>query len=358
VCSDLTNATNINRALTQVFLLMAQGRISQKQAVAFGYIAQLLLQTLPGVRSEFVSVYDPNSWRAKLQASLEKAEENDHADDSVDPDDDDDPPAPSKLVLNKSDERRVSLNASSEKPRPVSAPVNRSPLTEREAPQSSESKQEPVRVAEVITLAPRSSPPQEPSSQATENLASAAPLDDFKQPVIGVVERQKGALSRESHGDQELSRVSESRPFLAHKESARDFYGNPIPPADSWKSLPGAAAVIERASQSRADKPDPPSLCGSTNTPHPRPLSSPQANTTLTKSKSCSSNPHSDKRNRHTTAWFAPASWSGRPQPDPYPSGREKLRGKFRSIANSALRRIQHQNSRGFWSPNTKSLAT
>src|SRR5438445_12597935 len=53
LCSDLTTATNINRALAQTFLLMAQGRIPQKQAVAFGYLAQLLLQTVPGIRSEF-----------------------------------------------------------------------------------------------------------------------------------------------------------------------------------------------------------------------------------------------------------------------------------------------------------------
>src|SRR5260370_10054460 len=43
LCGDLTTATNINRALSQVFLLMAQGPIPQQQAVAFGYIAQLLL---------------------------------------------------------------------------------------------------------------------------------------------------------------------------------------------------------------------------------------------------------------------------------------------------------------------------
>jgi hypothetical protein len=70
LCSDLTNTTAINRALTQVFLLMAQGRISQKQAVAFGYLSQLLLQTLPGVRSDYIDVYDRLHLRAKLQASL------------------------------------------------------------------------------------------------------------------------------------------------------------------------------------------------------------------------------------------------------------------------------------------------
>jgi hypothetical protein len=48
LCTDLTTATNINRALAQTFLLMAQGRISRKDAVAFGYLSQLLLQSVSG----------------------------------------------------------------------------------------------------------------------------------------------------------------------------------------------------------------------------------------------------------------------------------------------------------------------
>jgi len=71
LCADLTTATNINRALTHVFLLMAQGRISQKQAVAFGYLTQLLLQTVPGIRSEFVSAHGYRAWEQRLKSSLE-----------------------------------------------------------------------------------------------------------------------------------------------------------------------------------------------------------------------------------------------------------------------------------------------
>src|SRR6266566_4817128 len=70
LCNDLTTATNINRALAQTFLLLAQGRISQKQAVAFGYLTQLLLQTVPGIRSEFVSAFGYRQWEAKLKISL------------------------------------------------------------------------------------------------------------------------------------------------------------------------------------------------------------------------------------------------------------------------------------------------
>src|SRR6202035_4220276 len=72
LCGDLTTATNINRALAQVFLLMAQGRIAQKQAVAFGYLAQLLLQTVPGIRSEFVSAFGYQPWATQLKEGLER----------------------------------------------------------------------------------------------------------------------------------------------------------------------------------------------------------------------------------------------------------------------------------------------
>jgi hypothetical protein len=44
-CRDLTSATGVNRALAQVFRLLAQRRISREEAATFGYLAQLLLQT-------------------------------------------------------------------------------------------------------------------------------------------------------------------------------------------------------------------------------------------------------------------------------------------------------------------------
>src|SRR5207253_7309118 len=70
LCTDLTTTTNINRALAQVFLLTAQGRIPQKQALAFGYLSQLLLQTVPGIRSEYVSVHGYRAWENRLKSSL------------------------------------------------------------------------------------------------------------------------------------------------------------------------------------------------------------------------------------------------------------------------------------------------
>jgi len=70
LCSDLTTTTSINRALAQTFLLMAQGRISRKDAVAFGYLSQLLLQSVSGVRAEYVAANGYRQWENKLKSSL------------------------------------------------------------------------------------------------------------------------------------------------------------------------------------------------------------------------------------------------------------------------------------------------
>ena len=70
LAADLTTATGVNRALGQVFRLLAQNRITRKDAVAFGYIAQLLLQTVPGVRAEAVSAFGHKAWASQLKSSL------------------------------------------------------------------------------------------------------------------------------------------------------------------------------------------------------------------------------------------------------------------------------------------------
>lgn len=49
---------------------MAQGRIAQKRDVAFGYLAQLLLQTVPGVRAQYVAAFGYRPWEQKLKHSL------------------------------------------------------------------------------------------------------------------------------------------------------------------------------------------------------------------------------------------------------------------------------------------------
>jgi len=51
-CRDLTTATGVNRALAQVFRLLAQRRISRQEAATFGHLAQLLLRTISLMRAE------------------------------------------------------------------------------------------------------------------------------------------------------------------------------------------------------------------------------------------------------------------------------------------------------------------
>src|SRR6266699_771842 len=49
-CRDLTTAAAVNRALAQVFRLLAQRRISRQEAATFGHLAQLLLRTISAMR--------------------------------------------------------------------------------------------------------------------------------------------------------------------------------------------------------------------------------------------------------------------------------------------------------------------
>src|SRR4029077_17612975 len=58
--------------------------------------------------------------------------------------------------------------------------------------------------------------------------------------------------------------------------------------------------------------------------------------------------PDADHHEGHRTDWYAPPSWSKTRPPDPCPSRKEKLQRKLRSMSNSAFRRLQHRNSRGF----------
>jgi len=67
---EFTTATEINRALGKVFLLLAQGRIPRRNAVALGYIAQLMLQTLPRVREEIIEVCGEESWQKTLESAV------------------------------------------------------------------------------------------------------------------------------------------------------------------------------------------------------------------------------------------------------------------------------------------------
>jgi hypothetical protein len=67
---ELSTATDVNRALGQVFRLLARGRISRRDAVAFGYLGQLMLQSVPGVRAEYVAAFGYRAWTEKLTVQI------------------------------------------------------------------------------------------------------------------------------------------------------------------------------------------------------------------------------------------------------------------------------------------------
>jgi hypothetical protein len=55
-CRDLTTAAGVNRALGQVFRLLAQRRISRQEAATFGHLAQLLLRSISLMRQENLTI--------------------------------------------------------------------------------------------------------------------------------------------------------------------------------------------------------------------------------------------------------------------------------------------------------------
>src|ERR1700730_787487 len=120
LCSDLTTTTSINRALAQTFLLMAQGRISRKDAVAFGYLSQLLLQSVSGVRAEYVAANGYRQWENKLKSSL-ASNQNDA----------DDPPPSPQNPGNEPNGVILSESASADESRIFPNPTQERPLAER-----------------------------------------------------------------------------------------------------------------------------------------------------------------------------------------------------------------------------------
>ncbi len=60
---EFTTASDVNRVLGQLFLLLANQRISRKDAISLAYVAQLLLQSLPHVRMEIEENLGSQTWR-------------------------------------------------------------------------------------------------------------------------------------------------------------------------------------------------------------------------------------------------------------------------------------------------------
>lgn len=76
---EFRTATDVNRALGKIFLLLAQNRIPRRNAVALGYLAQLLLQTLPDVREELTDCLGDEAWDETLKSALGEAQTEDGA---------------------------------------------------------------------------------------------------------------------------------------------------------------------------------------------------------------------------------------------------------------------------------------
>ena len=61
----LNTVTDINHVLGKVFTALAEKRISHQTADTFGYLGQLLLQSIPGVKSELnAAVQHPRAYEA------------------------------------------------------------------------------------------------------------------------------------------------------------------------------------------------------------------------------------------------------------------------------------------------------
>ena len=67
----LNTVTDINHVLGKVFIALAEKRISHQAAETFGYLGQLLLQSIPGVKSELnAAVQHPGAYDAMLRHNI------------------------------------------------------------------------------------------------------------------------------------------------------------------------------------------------------------------------------------------------------------------------------------------------
>ena len=71
VSGNLNNGTDINHVLAKVFKALADGRISARDASAFAYLGQLLLQSLSHVQNEiFWATKDPSAYHDTVRDSI------------------------------------------------------------------------------------------------------------------------------------------------------------------------------------------------------------------------------------------------------------------------------------------------
>jgi hypothetical protein len=390
LCSDLTTATNVNRALAQTFLLMAQGRISRKDAVAFAYLSQLMLQSVSGVRAEYVAAFGYRQWENKLKTSLIQ-----NADEGPEPSPGGDN-THSAVSFGKSDDsaRTVIPSERSERgipPKPF--PVNNSSVDER--PLAERIMGQPD-YADILSrsldmldrkydFTPEGRSEAQKLALELELIkpAPAKPAKDFFGQTVDLVRRFRDAEERNGAGDLEASALP--------PEAFLNYYGHPIKlavPPESGTATPGYAPPSpstsrpqpptmpdsERCSSGRGETipeehrsctpsaSDPADFVAPPSRRHRKPrshssapgcashseLPSPLPISATTAKPDSAGGPDDEHQEGHQTDWYAPPLWSNTKPPDPFPSRTEKLLRKIRGLTNSAFRRLQHQNSRGF----------
>jgi hypothetical protein len=364
LCGDLTTATNINRALSQVFLLMAQGRIPQKQAVAFGYISQLLLQTVPGIRSEYVSVHGYRDWENRLKTSLTQ-NTNEAPDPS--PEGENKRPTtaaadhPARMVVPSEQRERGAAspdyaNIFRRSRDMIAGKYDTTPEGRREAnalalelelmnPAPAKARKDffSRTVALVRSLRehqtkkfgaasqPPSAPAPFPTAPVPSSVVSAPSKTEAAQSVASPPATHEVELCSSGRGVAQPALRSLSlaaQPAASADVPSHDKNHDTPSPSDSNARDHSSVALRSRRPPEKVyEQP-------SDQSPKDRPKQEmPVPGITLA-------------RTGHTTAWYAPASWSGR-QPDPYRSRKEKLRCSLR-VASDRRRQHQMQN-RAFW---------
>jgi hypothetical protein len=286
LCGDLTTATNINRALAQTFLLLAQGRISRRDAVAFGYLSQLLLQTVPAIRRESIDAFGSSVYDARLRSKLELTI----------------PSGSSSRPAAKSGHPTRMAVPSEQRERGTSPQVPEVPKTPAAA-------SAPTNLPHPsASVRPAAAPPA-PVSPTSTSLPQPPAAAAIASPPPKLTMRPASSSRANNVSEGPLPRPV-SRPPAVSSE----------PPA---MRLPSPAPSPAPAAPERKPREDhfvaPPSR---------RPAQSEMPITRVD--------------------WYAPTSWSESRKPDPFPSRRDKLQRELRSMSNYRLRHLQHLNSRGF----------
>jgi hypothetical protein len=381
--------------LPQAVAPAAKGRISRKDAVAFGYLSQLMLQTVAGVRAEYVAANGYRQWENKLKASF-MSDADDDPESSPGGDNSKSVLSPAQTVI-PSEHRERGIP-----PKPL--PVNKVKRERRTSPNTPQERPLAERImgkpdyADILSrsldmldrkydFTPEGRCEAKKLALELELMkpAPAKPAKDFFGQTVDLMRRFRDA--------EEHNTVDGPEPSSLPPEPFLNYYGHPIklavppksgtatpgcakpnptasrsepptmPDPETCASAPVAAAVSEAQRSCAPSASDPADFVAPPSRRHRKPRSHSSApvcaphselplplpiSVTTAKPDSVGG-PDGKQHEGHRTDWYAPPSSSSMRPPDPFPSRKEKLQRKIRGLTNSAFRRLQHQNSRGFW---------